>query len=214
MSTARRFASECRAAIALSLRVRATGACVHYKHDGARFAQPQTLKLTVGEEYTVRLSVNGESSPAVIGADLGGVKLHLTQVDERGQLAIGYWIADCVRKTRDGTRDELLLTVQIRTADGFKRSAVFPLQAKVYEAPKSVRVAHRALNGGDQLGQLGFEMVWDQLLPFSPLAHAHDVRFSRRASSALLAEARVSAAAAEKLAASQPPSALDVASAA
>lgn len=215
-SNSRRSSNECRASIALSLRVQATGECVHFKLDGARFAQSQTLKLAVGEEYQLKLSASGEGSPQVIGADLGGSKIALTQVDPHGQLATGSWIADCLRRSKKGTRDELLLTVQIRTADGVKRSAVFPLQVKVYE-PLKARAAKRALSGGHQLGQLGFEMTWDQLPPFSPIARAHDVRFSRRSSSALLAEVGVvnrPATESKPVAILPPPTARDVASAA
>jgi hypothetical protein len=51
MSFVRRASStECRASIGLSMCVRVSGECVYYKQDGARFAQPQTIKLVADSE--------------------------------------------------------------------------------------------------------------------------------------------------------------------
>lgn len=175
--------------------------------------------------YAIKLSANGDSHPRVVGADLGGRKVPLKQVDGHGTLASGTWLADCLRKTKDGIRDELLLTVQIETDGGFKRTAVFPLQVKVYarpSAPNGARAPRRSCSSGDQLGSIGFEMVWDELFPFSPVVHAHDLRFSRRTSSLLLAQVELSKAGGkaaattriERSPAASPPTAREIACAA
>eukprot|EP00306_Pavlova_sp_CCMP459_P006896 CAMPEP_0185159566 /NCGR_PEP_ID=MMETSP1139-20130426/3113_1 /TAXON_ID=298111 /ORGANISM="Pavlova sp., Strain CCMP459" /LENGTH=212 /DNA_ID=CAMNT_0027724741 /DNA_START=137 /DNA_END=775 /DNA_ORIENTATION=- len=175
---------DCKAQVTLSMSTTSTGEPVHYKHDGARFAQPQTLKLQEGETYTLDVTVSGDSAPKLLGADIGGQRVLLSaQPCRRGSRGAGVWTADCIRATKQGERDELLLSIQILTPDNVKRSAIFPLQIKAYATPpKQARRSH-ALSPGEPLGTLQFEMAWEGSMPYSPIARADRFKFSRRSSS-------------------------------
>lgn len=176
-----RSAASCKTQVTLSLKIKKTGDSVHYKHDGNRFDQPHTLKLTESETYNLQLTASGDGEPSIVRAELGGRMIHLSPLDSTTSMAVGSWVADCLRPTPKSTRDLLLLTVHVRTNDGVERSAVFPLQIKTY--PKGPVPSSAA---GLPLARLHFEMQWDAATPASPVAKANPVRFSRRHSASLL----------------------------
>mmetsp|Transcript_1992 Transcript_1992/g.5689 ORF Transcript_1992/g.5689 Transcript_1992/m.5689 type:complete len:217 (+) Transcript_1992:104-754(+) len=183
MASRRSTHGDTKTSVAISILSKETGLPVNFKHDGARFAQPQTLKITEGETYVLGIAVSGDASPQLVGIEVGYTRLKLEYSGARKHEATAAWTADCVRPTRDGHRDEVLVAVTIRTSDGASRSAIFPLQVKVYAASRHGTVS-RAHASGEPLGKLHLQMEWEDAGPYSPIARA-DARFkfSRRSSS-------------------------------